>query len=413
MLVSYIKNEKSGWLVCTEIPYNVAIAQSLNDALKIAIFGLLLILITGGIAFVVSNIATKPIILLADAANSIAFGNLAVKKIEIKSKDELGLLAEAFNTMVSNLTQLIRKIQENAELVAASSEQLNASSEQSAQAADQVATSITEVAQNAEKQRALMESSFKLVTQMAENIRMVAANANAVSEQSARTVLTAQNGGEAVQNAVSHMDDLEITVNESARVVSKLGERSKEIGQIVNTISGIAGQTNLLALNAAIEAARAGEQGRGFAVVAEEVRKLAEQSQVSAKQIEDLIKHIQDETAKAVQSMGEGTSKVKIGTSVVSEAGTAFQRIFDMTTKLSQQVEEISVAIQTADRDTQKNMSIVEDVAILTNSVTDESQTVSAATEEQSASMQEIASASQGLANLALELQEAISKFRT
>lgn len=412
MLVSYIKNTKSGWLVCTEIPYSVAIAQSLKDALKIVIIGLVIILITGGIAFVVSNMATKPIISLVAAANSIATGNLAVKEIEIKSKDELGLLAEAFNTMVSNLKQLIRRIQENAELVAASSEQLNASSEQSAQAANQVAISITEVAQGAEKQRMLMEFSSKLATQMTENIRLIANNANAVSEQSARTSVTAQNGGEAVQNAVSHMTDLEITVNESARVVIRLGERSKEIGQIVNTISGIAGQTNLLALNAAIEAARAGEQGRGFAVVAEEVRKLAEQSQVSAKQIEDLIKHIQAETDKAVQAMGDGTRKVKIGTIVVIEAGTAFQEIVDMIAELSQQVGKISVAIQTADDGNKKIVSMVEDVAILTNSVTDESQTVSAATEEQSASMQEIASSSQGLANLSLELQEAISKFR-
>ena len=88
--------------------------------------------------------------------------------------------------------------------------------------------------------------------------------------------------------------------------MATLGDRSQEVGQIVDTISGIAGQTNLLALNAAIEAARAGEQGRGFAVVAEEVRKLAEQSQEAAKHIADLISHIQADTEDAVQAMQEG-----------------------------------------------------------------------------------------------------------
>lgn len=413
MLVSYMKDEESGWLVCTEIPYSVVSAHSRNEALKISLIGLFLIVLTGAAAYALATIATKPILSLASAANRIAKGDLTVEKIAIQSKDELGLLAEAFNTMVSNLTQLIRQIQANVELVAASSEQLNASSEQSAQAANQVASSIVEVAQGAEKQQLVVESASTIVKQMSENISLIATNANAVSEQSALTAGTAQKGGQAVQNAVTQMTELEIVVNSSAKVVTDLGERSKEIGQIVNTISGIAGQTNLLALNAAIEAARAGEQGRGFAVVAEEVRKLAEQSQVAAKQIEDLIRDIQNETDKAVQAMGAGTSKVKIGTNVVNEAGTAFQKIVDMIAELSQQVREISVAIQNTDGGSQQIVSAVRDIAVLTNTVTGETQTVSAATEEQSAAMQEIASSSQSLSQMASELQAAIGKFRT
>lgn len=413
MLISYMKDEESGWLVCTEIPYSVVSAHSRNEALKISLIGLFLIVLTGAAAYALATIATKPILSLASAANRIAKGDLTVEKIEIQAKDELGLLAEAFNTMVSNLTQLIRQIQANVELVAASSEQLNASSEQSAQAANQVASSIVEVAQGAEKQQIVVESASTIVKQMSENISLIAANANAVSEQSALTAGTAQKGGQAVQNAVTQMTELEIVVNSSAKVVTDLGERSKEIGQIVNTISGIAGQTNLLALNAAIEAARAGEQGRGFAVVAEEVRKLAEQSQVAAKQIEDLIRDIQNETDKAVQAMGAGTSKVKIGTNVVNEAGTAFQKIVDMIAELSQQVREISVAIQNTDGGSQQIVSAVKDIAVLTNTVTGETQTVSAATEEQSAAMQEIASSSQSLSQMASELQAAIGKFRT
>lgn len=412
LLISYVKNEKSGWLICTEVPYHVINASSINGAIQISFIGLLLIALTGAAAFYLSTIATKPILALVAAANQVAKGDLTIKKLEVTSKDELGLLADAFNTMVLNLTQLIRQIQGNAELVAASSEQLNASSEQSAQAANQVASSITEVAQSAEQQHLVVDSASGIVTQMSENVSLIAANAGAVSEQSALTAVTAQEGGIAIQNAVNQMTELEATVNSTAKEVTELGERSKEIGQIVNTISGIAGQTNLLALNAAIEAARAGEQGRGFAVVAEEVRKLAEQSQAAAKQIEALIRDIQNETGKAVQTMNSGNSKVKACTTVVNEAGTAFQKIVDMIAELSQQVREITVAIQHTEGGSQQIVSSVENIAALTNTMTDEAQTVSAATEEQSAAMQEIASSSQNLSNMAAELQEAIGKFR-
>ena len=208
------------------------------------------------------------------------------------------------------------------------------------------------------------------------------------------------------------MTYIEQTVNNSAQVVAKLGERSKEIGQIVDTISGIAGQTNLLALNAAIEAARAGEQGRGFAVVAEEVRKLAEQSQDAAKKIATLISEIQGDTDKAVLAMSEGTREVKIGTEVVTAAGYAFEEIEVMVTEVSNQVKEISAAVQQMASSSQQIVSSVKEIDELSKNAAGEAQTVSAATEEQSASMEEIASSSQSLAKMAQDLQEAVSKFR-
>lgn len=127
-----------------------------------------------------------------------------------------------------------------------------------------------------------------VIEQMLANIQHVATSINSAADVSSETATAAKTGEKAIDSAIRQMGNIEKTVIDSAQVVVKLGDRSKEIGQIVDTISGIAGQTNLLALNAAIEAARAGEQGRGFAVVAEEVRKLAEQSQGATKQIEEI-----------------------------------------------------------------------------------------------------------------------------
>lgn len=208
------------------------------------------------------------------------------------------------------------------------------------------------------------------------------------------------------------MLQIEETVNTSAQVVAKLGERSKELGQIVDTISGIAGQTNLLALNAAIEAARAGEQGRGFAVVAEEVRKLAEQSREAAKKIEALIAEIQVDTEKAVVAMTNGTREVKKGTEAVNDAGVAFREITDLVTQVSSQVKEISVAIIETATGSQQIVGSVKKIDDLSKNAAGEAQSVSSATEEQLASMEEIASASQALTHLAEEMLATVRHFK-
>jgi methyl-accepting chemotaxis protein len=211
--------------------------------------------------------------------------------------------------------------------------------------------------------------------------------------------------------AVRQIANIEKTVAESARIVETLGDRSKEIGQIVDTISSLAGQTNLLALNAAIESARAGEAGRGFAVVAEEVRKLAEQSQDASKQIGELIGAIQADTDRAVAAMQQGTSEVRLGSEVVNRAGDAFQEILAAVGRVSDQASQMSQAIAEMAGGSRKIVASIKEIDAASKANVDETQNVSAATEEQSATMEEIAASSQGLATLAQDLQAAVRRF--
>jgi len=363
------------------------------------------------IAFYMARRITRPIQDMAVATQLVANGDLNVK-LDVTSNDEIGMLQANFNKMINTLHSLVKETVKVSEQLAASSEELTASAEQSAQAANQVASSIGAVAIGAEKQVHAVNDTSAVVEQMSAGIQQVATNTNLVAEKSSKAAETAKIGGTSVDKAVNQMAKIEQTVNNSAQVVTTLGARSKEIGQIVNTISGIAGQTNLLALNAAIEAARAGEQGRGFAVVAEEVRKLAEQSQDAAKKIATLISEIQGDTDKAVVAMSEGTREVKIGTEVVTTAGYAFREIEVLVTEVSNQVQEISAAVQQMASGSQHIVSSVKEIDELSKNASSEAQTVSATTEEQSASMEEIASSSQSLAKMAQDLQEVVSKFR-
>ena len=377
-------------------------------ALIAAIFAAVLGMLIG---FFAARSIARPIDEISLAAHKVAAGDLT-EQVYSKRQDEIGDLAAAFNAMVLNLKKLIEKVTVNAEQVAASSEELTANSEQSTQATMQIATSITDVATGAAQQTETANSASAVVEQMSAGIQQIAANASHVAESSSKVTDKARDGDRKAEEAVSQMNKIENTVNSSAQVIAKLGERSKEIGQIVDTISEISGQTNLLALNAAIEAARAGEHGKGFAVVAEEVRKLAEQSQGAAQRIADLIGQIQGETEKAVIAMNEGTQEVKIGAKVIHDTGIAFKEIMGAVGQVTDEVKAISTAIQQMASGSQQIVVSVKKIDELSKKSAGETQGISAATEEQLASMEEISTSSQALAKLAGDLQASVMKFR-
>jgi methyl-accepting chemotaxis protein len=364
------------------------------------------------IAWVVSRSISRPVREVAEAANKIADGDLTVAKIAYQSEDEIGQLANAFNKMLTNLNTVIRQVADSAEQVAASSEELTASAEQSAQAATQVAITIIEVAEGTDQQRQSVNTAVMTIGTMTASIEQITTNANNATTVSDKTAVAAQHGGQAIAAAIQQMGTIDKTVTESSKVIATLGGRSKEIGQIVDTISSIAGQTNLLALNAAIEAARAGEQGKGFAVVAEEVRKLAEQSHGAAKQIAILIHEIQSETEKAVAAMSAGIREVSLGNEVVNTAGKSFAEISKLGNQVSDQIKDISTSVQHLVSGSQQIVTSIRNVEEISKETSGQTQTVSAATEEQSASMQEIASASEALASMAAELQVSVGKFK-
>ena len=406
---------KTGWVLITGTPKTEAFESITTMAWTSLFICIAVALLLAGVIIYATVKITKPIAALAVITGQMAKGDLSAdtqSMVASAPRDEIGTLIRGFHDMQQQLRQLIRQVASATEQVAASAEQLTASADQSAQAANQVAISITEVANGTADQLSAAGDTSAVVEQMSASIQQIVGNTNVVAGQSAKAADKANEGNGEVEKAVAQMIRLEATVNSSANIVAELGERSKAIGQIVDTISGIAGQTNLLALNAAIEAARAGEQGRGFAVVAEEVRKLAEQSQHATKQIADLIGHIQGDTERAVAAMNNGTREAKLGAEVVNASGQAFREIVEMINHVSDQVREISSSIEQMAVGSQQIVQSVQRIDGLSRTTAGEAQTVSAATEEQSASMEEIASSSQALAKLAEDLHTAVNRFK-
>ena len=354
----------------------------------------------------------KQVVHLMHETQEMAKGNFYDTQHEVLAKDEIGQLADALGKMKNNVRILMKQVTESEEQVAASAEELTSNINQTTRATNQVVSVITKVEHGAERQLKAVCDAASVVGQMSAGVQQIAASANAVADKSAQSAKISQDGSKAVEDAIRQMGHIEETVTRSAHVVTKLGDRSKEISQIVDTISGIAGQTNLLALNAAIEAARAGEQGRGFAVVADEVRKLAEQSQEAAKKIASLINQIQQDTDNAVVAMSQGTKEVHIGTEVVNLAGQTFQESFRSFNEVTIQIQEISTAIQQMSEESQQIVVLVRDIDIISKETLGQAQTISAATVEQSATMEEIAASNQELSKMAKKLAQAIGEFK-
>ena len=244
------------------------------------------------------------------------------------------------------------------------------------------------------------------------DIKGVEEKSQIVANTSNKTADAAQKGSELMGLAVKSMSRIEKSVLSSADVVKKLGDNSKQIGQIVEAIAAISEQTNLLALNAAIEAARAGEHGKGFAVVAEEVRKLAAQSQESAEQIKVRIDSIQSDTEEAVESMQSGTAEVKHGTDAIREVGEQFARILSMVNDIQAQMTAINSSVKTVAEQAGTIVGMVDEIDEISKKTSEHMKTISSATEEQSASNEEIAAASQALSTMANDMQDAVGQFK-
>jgi len=385
-----------------------AIGWTMNFILYLTIGAVIAAIIIG---FIISGLISRPIIRMKEYALELSSGNLTLKDLKVKSKDELGELASSFTLMANNLRELISQVGLSAEQVSASSAQLTASINQTSVASEEIAMAIQQVAIGAENQtKGTVESAMSL-EEMSIGIQRIAETISVTSELTENINLQADLGGQAIRRSKEQMKSIEKSVLESDQNIRELGKYSTEIGNISKVITEIAEQTNLLALNAAIEAARAGEFGRGFSVVAGEVRKLAEQSAQSAKQISELINSIRVGTQKSVNSMDKVKGEVQGGIQIADETDTKFKGILEAVALMSHQIQEITATSEQMSAGTQQITATVSEVANVSKEQAAKSEEVASAAEVQMATVQEMASSAEILSQLSEELKAQIKKF--
>ncbi|MER2154133.1 MAG: methyl-accepting chemotaxis protein [Solibacillus sp.] len=349
---------------------------------------------------------------IVNEANIIAAGDLSQQDIVVKTKDEIGQLGNAFNSMKNNLSNLIKNIQVNSEQVNGAAQELSASTEEISATTEDVTVRVNDTAERAQISAHASNESARAMEETAAGVQRIAESTQKLLGNSVDATQTAKDGGQIIYDAQQQMSIISSSTNSVNALVQKLAQQTEEINNISQLITSITDQTNLLALNAAIEAARAGEHGKGFAVVADEVRKLAEQSKSSANSIVNLTLEIKADTENVERAVTESLVSVEDGVKIISNAGESFTSIVNAVTQMSMQIQEISATSEELSASAEQVTASVNEIAQSSNESSSNLEMVAAAVEEQTATMHQVNAIAVSLSDNAQTLQQEIQQFK-
>lgn len=394
-----------------EITAEADSAIATSKAISIGVLIISIIISVFLVIYVRKTIKT-PLRKVVNSVKIVSSGDLTEEDIEVKSKDEIGQLSSAFNSMKNNLKTLIYSVQQNTEHLSAAAEELSASTEEVTATTEDVTKRVNATTETVKSSSQAAYESARSMEETAAGVQRIAESTQELHNSSMDASETATKGKEIIRQANDQMNRINQSTESVNVLVQKLSKQTEEIERISKVITEITEQTNLLALNAAIEAARAGEHGKGFAVVADEVRKLAEESKESASQIFALTSEIKLDTENVEKAVSESLSSVQDGVQIIGVAGDSFSNIVQAVENMTVQIQEISATSEQISASAEEVSASVNEISRGSSESANDVEQIALAIEEQAATMEQINVVAVELSDKAQSLQNEIQKFK-
>ncbi|PIJ99225.1 methyl-accepting chemotaxis protein [Lysinibacillus sphaericus] len=394
-----------------EVGADVMVAGQNKQLIGIVV-GILIFVIAIIVELLSARGISRPIITLTERLQQMTNGDLSGPPLKIQSKDEVGQLMAATNTMADILNRLLQHIQTVSNDVATQSEDLLQSTTEVKTGTEQIVNTMTEIAGGTEELASHTTAIATSMNDFAGKVTAVHQSNKDVQHYSQDVKALAKEGRDLMSSSTKQMGAIQRIVKDAVDQVDGLSKQTQEISKLVTVIQSIASQTNLLALNAAIEAARAGEQGKGFAVVADEVRKLAEQVSFSVGDITNIVRNIQDDSNRVTASLEQGYGEVEKGTRQITTTNATFHHIADAIEAIATNIEQTSSELDDVVHNTDTINKSVDEMAAISEQSAAGIQETTATIEQAASSMEEIKHSSEYLAEMAEQLNSLIRRFK-
>lgn len=355
----------------------------------------------------------KPINLLIEDLKALAQGDGDLtKRIEINSKDEIADMIGYFNEFIANIHGIVGDIAKISNVISENMNSITNTTEELTKSTEMIAMSSMDVAEGSVIQNTNLEQLNNFAQKIKGEIENVSKKAMQALKSSEESQTSVEKGDDQVKMQALELNQFVESIKDASTTVEDLNQSSEEIKAIVDLIHSISSQTNLLALNASIEAARAGEAGRGFAVVADEIRKLAEETSVSAKKISEIVTNISDKTVNVKSSMNLLVDRTKSQEQLMELLKLELKEILEKTSVTLDESKGIMLISTEVDKGFLEIITSAKDIQNVAVQNADNTQDVASAVEEQTASFEEVSANISSINEMAGELINIVSKFR-
>ncbi len=376
--------------------------------------GLAALLVTLVLTSLLVQLVVKPVNAIRTEMTALARGEADLTfQIRVQSRDEVGDLAAQFNLFIGKIRAMVSRVSEHSLRLSEQVQGMNQSTAEVSSMSEDVSTTIQQIAKGAEEQASKIAEVHHLMQEMQDSMKEVEKKAAEASGAVDKATHTAQAGGKLARGTIERITTLNETIIKNSEGIHRLGAKSKEIGRVVELISGISEQTNLLSLNAAIEAARAGEQGKGFAVVADEIRSLADRVGKATGEIGSLIQEIQDDTQHAVTSMEKSANEIQVSRDGIKTMEHSLDEIVSVIEDVVRFTKGITELTSLQNQRYNKIVNSIQDINAVSEESAASTEEVSASTQEQTASMEQITATFKELSAMAEELHQMVEHFKT